>query len=389
MGVASTIILFTVIFSILLQCKATCSSQFPVIPGSPGRDGLQGPSGPKGDKGDPGDAGSNGRDGIQGVPGRIGDKGDRGDSGGEKGEKGDVGDKGDKGDTGFVGLKGDIGLPGPQGEKGEAGSHAPVTLNTTDYNNIVNDVMDQVNGRLDKLLLQNFFNTAKNSLAKCGIPSANWRRIAYFDTTNGDSCPSGLRTVTNDDNGQTACGRTSDSCTSVTFATSGNYSNVCGRVRGYQFASTDGFGHDLSDNPIDSAYMDGISFTYGSPRTHLWSYVSGWSEDIVGSTHIRCPCARPDPNSLVNVPNYVQSNYYCESGRTLKDNADETNVTHWEDPLWDGSGCVTPGNTCCEKYGWFHREISSTFDDVEVRWCGEEARSNDDVFTDQLEIWVM
>jgi hypothetical protein len=166
---------------------------------------------------------------------------------------------------------------------------------------------------------------------------------------------------------------------------------VCGRVRGYQFASTDGFGHEIhdGDDPIDSAYMDGISFTYGSPKTHLWSYVSGWSEDIVRSTHYRCPCARSDPNSLDNVPNYVQNNYYCESGRTLLTTADETNAIHWEDPLWDGSGCVTSGNTCCEKYGWFHREISSTSDDIEVRWCGEEARSNDDVFTDQLEIWVM
>jgi hypothetical protein len=158
---------------------------------------------------------------------------------------------------------------------------------------------------------------------------------------------------------------------------------VCGRVRGYQFASTDGFG-DGSD-PIDSAYMDGISFTYGSPRTHLWSYVCGWSEDYELFPHVRCPCTTSDPTSFTAIPNYVQSNYYCESGRTGTGN--QVDTIFWEDPLWDGSGCDTPG--CCDNYGWFHREISSTSDDIEVRWCAEEARSNDDVFTDQLEIWVM
>ena len=69
----------------------------------------------------------------------------------------------------------------------------------------------------------------------CNISSANWRRIAYFDTTKGDSCPTGLCTATNTENNQTACGRTANTgCTSLQFSPAGNYTDVCGRMRGYQ-----------------------------------------------------------------------------------------------------------------------------------------------------------
>ena len=55
------------------------------------------------------------------------------------------------------------------------------------------------------------------NVAKCGI-FGNWRRIAHFDTSIGDLCPSGLRTVANATTNQTACGRTVDNeCTSLSF----------------------------------------------------------------------------------------------------------------------------------------------------------------------------
>ena len=108
----------------------------------------------------------------------------------------------------------------------------------------------------------------------------------------------------------------------------------------------------------------------------------------------RCPCARPDPTDRTNVPSYVGDNYYCESGIADIHNTDDV-ITYqredmiWEDPLWDGSGCTLPGNQCCDRYGWFHQEVPTTSDDIEVRWCANEPQENEDVFTDQLEIWVM
>ena len=49
---------------------------------------------------------------------------------------------------------------------------------------------------------------------------------------------------------------------------------------GYQFGSPGAFEH-LYEHPgttIDEAYIDGVSITYGTPRTHIWSYTAGASE---------------------------------------------------------------------------------------------------------------
>ena len=231
------------------------------------------------------------------------------------------------------------------------------------------------------------FEKLKNTLTdktKCGL-LGNWRRIAYFDTTKGEPCPSSLRTVSNTTTNQTACGRNvSIGCTSLVFTTDGNYTNVCGRTRGYQYRTPDAFGHVLDNDTIDSAYLDGISITYGSPRTHLWSYIAGYQEDFSVFLAV-CPCSRANPTDNTNVPNYVQEKYYCETGFV---DALHKKIA-WEDPLWDGSGCILPGNKCCDRYGWFHREVPATYDDIEVRWCADEDQGNEDVFTDQLEIWVM
>ena len=230
---------------------------------------------------------------------------------------------------------------------------------------------------IHKSLLALGENSACN---KCGI-FGNWRRIAYFNTTGGDSCPSGLRTVKNPTTSQTACGRTtSPGCNSLKFSPNGSFTRVCGRVKGYSSHSPDAFAREhLRGDSIDSPYMDGISFTYGTPRKHLWSYVAGWSEHSSFPLR-RCPCARTNPEDRTNVPNFVQNDFYCESGHSR-------NRVNWEDPLWDGKGCSS--NNCCDQYGWFHREVPRTTQKLEVRWCGDESTSNEDVLTDQLEIWVM
>ena len=81
------------------------------------------------------------------------------------------------------------------------------------------------------------------TFVKCGIPSPNWRRVAYIDTTRGPGqCPSGLVEYINPTTNQRACGRSTDSgCSSVTYPAGGNYTNICGRVRGYQFYNANAF----------------------------------------------------------------------------------------------------------------------------------------------------
>ena len=400
--------------------------------------GVPGPEGPQGHKGDIGPRGKIGLRGDRGVQGEKGDRGDIGPIGPKalKGEKGIKGKKGAQGIQGIPGPHGSPGLAGSQGIRGSPGHEGPQgpigppgkaghpgprgpqgrpgdtvltekefnLVTNTVRNSVFNDVNTTVTNKFDSILqamqsrdqellkivkaelkaINETLNTLKlySPGYKCGI-LGNWSRVAYFDTAQGDSCPNGLRTVTNTSTKQTACGRTANrGCTSLQFSPNGRYNNVCGRVRGYQFYTPSAF---IRRNSINSHYIDGISITHGNPRTHLWSYAVGNTE-IYAITAARCPCARPDPSDRFDVPSFVGEHFYCESGFS---GSHPENRIAWEDPLWDGQGCTSSGNQCCNRYGWFHREIPTTSDTIEVRWCADEYQSNEDVFTDQLEIWVM
>ena len=254
------------------------------------------------------------------------------------------------------------------------------------------DTIQTLNQTLtDRLLyLESQVQPTNASLNFCNITSTNWRRIAYFDTTKGDSCPTGLRTVTNTTNDQTACGRTIDGegCTSLIYTTQGTYRHVCGRARGYQYKFVSAFfGFHNLERDLESTYVYGLSITNGNPRNHLWSYVNGRSEldlSYSNSDISVCPCNGNYPGANV-VPSFVGNNYYCESGFV----DDFENRVAWEDPLWDGRGCHTTNNTCCNRFGFFYRDITLTSNDIEVRLCGEREYDSTDTLIDQLEIWVM
>ena len=73
--------------------------------------------------------------------------------------------------------------------------------------------------------------------------TSGWTRLAYLDMSDPTmECPPGFRLYT-DSEGVRACGRPSaggGSCSSVKFPTNGiSYSEVCGRIVGYQYGSTD------------------------------------------------------------------------------------------------------------------------------------------------------
>ena len=93
-----------------------------------------------------------------------------------------------------------------------------------------------------------------------------WTRLAYLDMTDAtQNCPSGFRLIQS--GGVRACGRHNSGagCVSVKFRIS--YSQICGRVTGYQYHSPNAF-HGSSD--INSHYVDGVSITRGSPCQHVW-----------------------------------------------------------------------------------------------------------------------
>ena len=311
-----------------------------------GRKGLKGERGVQGDKGDHGEIGPKGAKGTKGDEGRKGQQGVHGPEGkqGHPGSPGLVGPRGNRGPPGHEGPEGPIGSPGPAGHPGLIGlpgepgdtvlddeelDRVIKTVHNSLLGNVsttVSEAIDTVQQKIESLNITvlnsvmselrvmnetlNILNSNFYNLSKCGVLT-NGRRIAYFDTTRGGSCPNGLRTVTNTSTKQTACGRTVNrGCTSLQFSPNGAYTNVCGRVRGYQYYYPEAF--NSGTNSIDSHYLEGISITHGTPRTHIWSYVAGLTE--LSHTNHRCPCARSDPTDRYLVPSFVGEDFYCESG---------------------------------------------------------------------------
>ena len=148
----------------------------------------------------------------------------------------------------------------------------------------------------------------------CGS-GGGWTRLAYLDMTDStQNCPSGFRLYQS--GGVRACGRASNvgSCTSVQFPSNGiSYSQVCGRVVGYQYVSPDAvypgnyggetYGSVILPHRIDinSYYVDGVSITRGSPRQHVWTLMAGLNEasNYTGTNdgHYNCPCSQGSPQN--------------------------------------------------------------------------------------------
>ena len=117
------------------------------------------------------------------------------------------------------------------------------------------------------------YSTYCNMGTLCGS-EGGWTRIAYLDMSDAtQNCPSGLRYYQS--GGVRVCGKTNSGagCSNpVKYSSNGiSYSQICGRVTGYQYAHTDGID---GPNDLNSYYLDGVSITRGSPRQHVWSFLA-------------------------------------------------------------------------------------------------------------------
>ena len=212
----------------------------------------------------------------------------------------------------------------------------------------------------------------------CGS-GGGWTRLAYLDMSDAtQSCPSGFALY--QAGGKRYCGRpttNSGSCVSVQFSSNGiSYSQVCGRVEGHARATPDAlFNGNPQRNNLNSFYVDGVSITRGSPRQHVWTFVASGATSIFAGGVYNCPCS---PGSSQQVPLFIGSNYYCESGSG--------------DPLWDGQGCVAIETaTCCSSsyLPWFYRQYNATTTDfIELRVCGDQSTADEDVPVGLYEIYV-
>uniref|UniRef100_A0A1X7UXA4 Fibrinogen C-terminal domain-containing protein n=1 Tax=Amphimedon queenslandica TaxID=400682 RepID=A0A1X7UXA4_AMPQE len=222
----------------------------------------------------------------------------------------------------------------------------------------------------------------------CGS-GGGWTRLAYLDMSDAtQNCPSGFRLYQS--GGVRACGRPSGGagCTaSIQFPSNGiSYSQICGRVTGYQYNSPDAVSihNGPNHNNLNADYVDGVSITRGSPRQHVWTLIAGITDN--GYNDNNCPCASP-PGSNQQLQSFVGNNYFCESG-----NPGHSGLFYPSDPLWDGQGCGSNEGTCCAASGlpWFHRDYgaNTTYDYIELRICGDENTANEDTPVGFYEIYV-
>ena len=232
----------------------------------------------------------------------------------------------------------------------------------------------------------------------CGS-GGGWTRLAHLDMSDStENCPSGFKLYQS--GGVRACGRATSSvgsCVSVQFPSNSiSYSQVCGRVVGYQYATTDAvdntYGGTASHNDINSYYVDGVSITRGSPRQHVWTLMAGLNEAsyyVFPDGRYNCPCSQ---GSIQNstLQSFIGNDYYCESGNPTTDGTHQR-ILYTSDPLWDGKGCGSLEGNCCTAPGlpWFHKVLNTTTTDyLELRVCADENTIHDDVPVSFYELYV-
>ena len=214
--------------------------------------------------------------------------------------------------------------------------------------------------------------------------TGGWMRVAYLNMTDSsEKCPDEFRLYS--ENGTRACGRpvsSVGSCVGITLPSRNiKYSQVCGKVIGYQVGWPDG-AHFSNNKNIDSYYADGILLTHGSPRSHIWTFIVGPQENNQLSY---CPCGSIDSR---NPPPFVGNDYYCESGCPT---SPVVGKFYTNDPLWDGHQCGSIETACCNRTGipWFYKKFSySTTDNIEMRICLAQMTSDEDCAVAQFEIYI-
>ena len=159
-------------------------------------------------------------------------------------------------------------------------------------------------------------------------------------------------------------------CSSVTYPSNGvSYSRVCGTVRVLPEGAPDGF-DTFNDR---SMYVDGVYFTYGesSNRTHIiWTYTA---VTTVGSNTRRCDqCNDMKPSNMPGT-NFTCTTAHCNDGNNC-----------YPGVLWRNETQQCFGNET------FYRQLSeSTTDNIEMRVCRDEGRSNEDILIPLVEIFVL
>ena len=236
-----------------------------------------------------------------------------------------------------------------------------------EHDNQITTELIKINETLTEQIIDNY-----NGF-KCG-GTCGWSHAVYLDMTDPNTnCPSGWNMT---GYSKRTCGRANSSrlsCDSVFFPVSGGpYSQVCGRIRAYQYGAPEAFFayKHRGQTTIDSVYVSGVAIMYGSPRQHIWTFTNGAWENDTTHRDYNCPC---DTTGVISIPPFVGEDYFCESGYVYPGYQNITDWTrlHSNDILWDGRDCHST-STCCSLHNppYFTKTLSqTTTDDLELRVC--------------------
>ncbi|CAI8042208.1 hypothetical protein GBAR_LOCUS23444 [Geodia barretti] len=224
-----------------------------------------------------------------------------------------------------------------------------------------------------------------------GCGGVGWRRAVYLDMTDPNTnCPSGWQLT---GYSKRTCGRFSTgsmTCDSVFFPVSGGpYSQVCGRIRAYQWGVPHAFyGYNSGgQTTVDSPYVDGVAVMHGSPRQHIWTFAAEpWENGVQPTATYHCPC---DMSGIIPIPPFVGEDYFCESGYVYGSGV-PANSFHSNDTLWDGEDCHST-STCCSFHNppYFTKTLNQTTnDDLELRMCSFYGINTENMAVELVELYV-
>ena len=256
--------------------------------------------------------------------------------------------------------------------------------------NAISDKIDDHDAEMSVELMEIYQNLTQHTDYTCG-GTGGWRRAVYLDMKDpSTNCPSGWNLT---GYSKRTCGRATNgrtTCDSVFFPVSGGpYSQVCGRIRAYQWGITFGFyEHGFQQRTINDAYFSGVAIMHGRPRKHIWTFVAGNQEN--DTVYLKnCPCDTPVGRYP---PVFVGDDYFCEAGYIYpgyRSFALELRL-HSNDTLWDGKDCYFTSSCCSfNNPPYFTKQLSQkTSDDLELRMCLRSGLIFENVAVELVELYV-
>ena len=228
----------------------------------------------------------------------------------------------------------------------------------------------------------------------CGS-KGGWTRLGYLNMADpSESCPYGFQLYQH--GGVRACGRQSSSvgsCVALKLLDDDiSYSQVCGRVVGYQYRSTDAVDSTIgtrAHNDINSYYVDGVSITRGFSHQHVWTLMAGLHEasyyNVVNDGRYNCPCSQGNPQNSI-LQSFIGNDYFCESGNPATDGTYQS-ILYTSDPLWVVLKVLVV--QLLHGLPWFHKKLGTiTTDYLELRVCSDQTTGSEDSPISLYEIYV-